>query len=87
MDRMIRRWNWRFLAALGLGLCLVAMLVHPALAHGSPVAAFVLLPMILFGLVLVPLFFWPPSGLGQRVAARPAYRTNLFQRPPPSCKN
>lgn len=70
MDRIHRSLSWRLLAALGLGLCLVVLFVQPAPAHNTPMAAFVvLLPIILFGLVLIPRSLWPSSDLDQRFAA------------------
>ncbi|HEX4005877.1 MAG TPA: hypothetical protein VHX60_06860 [Acidobacteriaceae bacterium] len=81
------RHNWQTIAALGLALCLMAVLLHPAPAHGTPLAGFVLLPVILFGLVLVPRSLWPAAELDQQCAAPILCRANLFERPPPSCKN
>jgi hypothetical protein len=87
MDRPCRRLNWQVLAVFGLALCLVALLLHPAPAHNTPIAAFVLLSLLLFGLVLVPRSLWPLTGLDQRFAAPVFCRSDLFQRPPPSSKN
>jgi hypothetical protein len=87
MDRNHRSSNWRLSAILGLVVWLVVISVHPASAHISPMAAFVFLPIFLFGLILVPRSFWPSSDLGQQVPARSPYRRIRFQRPPPSCKN
>jgi len=49
MVERYRKLNWRLLAVLGLAMCLVALLVHPGPAHNTPIAAFILLPVILFG--------------------------------------
>lgn len=81
------RHNWRTLAALGLALCLVALVLHPLPAHGPALAGFILLPVLLFGLVLTPWSLWPAADLEQRVAAPVLCRAHLFQRPPPSRTN
>jgi hypothetical protein len=81
------RHNWQPFAALGLAFCLVALLLHPMPAHGPALAGFVLLPVLLFGLVVVPRSLWPAAELDQNFAAPILCRANLFQRPPPSCKN
>ena len=87
MNRINQRSSWLLLTALLLAVCVVALFVHSAPAHNPPLAAFVLLPVILFGLVLVPHSLWPSSDLDQRFSLAILCRTNLFQRPPPSCKN
>ncbi|HEY6446052.1 MAG TPA: hypothetical protein VIY53_06305 [Acidobacteriaceae bacterium] len=75
------------MAALGLALCLVLLLLHPAPANGAAFAAVLLLPVSLFGLVLLPRSLWPASDLEQRFALPILCRVSLFQRPPPSRKN
>jgi hypothetical protein len=87
MDRPYRRLHWHLLVVLGLALCLVALLLHPAAVHNTPPATFILLPVLLFGLVLVPRSLWPSTDLNQRFAAPVHCRSDLFQRPPPSPKN
>ena len=72
------------LAAVGIGLCLLAVLVHPAPAHTPALAAFILLPVVLFGLILVPRSLWPCRNVEQPVALAVRGRTSLFQRPPPN---
>jgi hypothetical protein len=74
------------MAAVGLALCLVLLLLHPSPAGGAGFAAVLLLPVSLFGLVLVPRSLWPASGLEQRFAVPILCRASLFQRPPPSRK-
>lgn len=81
------RHNWRTMAAAGLALCLVLLLIHPAPVNGAALSAFLLLPVFLFGLVLAPLSLWPASDWEQRFAAPVLCRANLFQRPPPSREN
>jgi hypothetical protein len=81
------RHNWQILAALGLALCLVALMVHPLDAHAPVLSAFVLLPVVLFGLVVVPRSLWPAADLEQRFALPVLCRAQLFERPPPSRKN
>ena len=71
------------LIALGIGLCLLALLAHPAPAHAPALAAFVLLPVVLFGLILVPRSLWPCCDLEQALALEVRTPTTLFQRPPP----
>lgn len=78
----IARWP-KFVIA-GITICLLAFLLHPAPALGSLLAAFVLIPVLLFGLVLVPCSLWPSRDLDQRFALAVCCRTNLFQRPPPT---
>lgn len=77
------RLNWRIFAALGLALCLLALLVHPAPAQGAVLAAFVLLPVFLFGLLPAPRPLWPPADPERRSAGTVLCRAGLFQRPPP----
>ncbi len=84
--RFLRR-NWRTIVVLGMALGLLALLLHPVVTHGPALAAFVLLPVLLFGLVLAPLSLWPAGDLEQRWVAPVLCRAHLFQRPPPSCKN
>jgi hypothetical protein len=74
-------------AALGMALCLLALLLHPAPVHGAALAGFVLLPVVLFGLVLVPRSLWPAADLDQIFAAPVLCRADLFQRPPPFGKS
>lgn len=75
------------MAGVGLALCLVLLLLHPAPVHGGAVSAVLLLPVFLFGLVLVPRSLWPASDLEQRFALPILCRASLFQRPPPFRKN
>jgi hypothetical protein len=83
----ILRHNWQAFAALGLALCLVALTLHSAGTHAPALSAFVLLPVVLFGLVLVPRSLWPAADLEQRFALPVLCRAQLFERPPPSRKN
>lgn len=88
MDRTNhQQLNWRLFAALSLAVCLLLLAFHPAPAHSASLAAFVLLPVLLFGLVLVPISLWPAFDLDQHFVALPVCRANLFERPPPSGKN
>lgn len=79
------RLHWRSFAALAVSFCLLALvLMHPA---GSPeplLAAFVLLPVVLFGLVVVPRSFWPAADFSHPVPLSVRARASLFQRPPPN---
>jgi hypothetical protein len=73
--------NWKLLAALGLLLCLLALLAHPV--HALSSAALLVLPALLFGLVPLPRSLGP--FLAPEQARRPRYfgLATLFQRPPP----
>jgi hypothetical protein len=81
------RHNWQIFAALGLALCLVVLMMHPAGTHAPVLSAMVLLPVMLFGLVLVPRSLWPAADFEQRSAVPVLCRAQLFERPPPSRKN
>ncbi len=87
MKRVDLRSNWQWLAALGLAICLLALLLHPVPAHDALLAAFVLFPVVFLGLVLVPQSLWPVSDLELRFVAPILCLANLFQRPPPSLKS
>jgi hypothetical protein len=71
------------LAALGAGLLLLALAVHPATAMVGVAAAMVLLPVALFGFVLIPLALGAVDAHEPRVARLVLVRARLFQRPPP----
>lgn len=78
------RWQ-KFLIA-GLAVCLLGLLLHPSLAQSAVVAALVLFPVLLFGLIPVPRSLWPRRDLDHRFALSVLSRTTLFQRPPPSSR-
>jgi hypothetical protein len=74
----------RKLALAGLSICLLALAVHPAAAGGiAALAAIVLPPVLLFGLVLVPQSLWPWTDLDPCCPAPILCRAGLFVRPPP----
>jgi len=81
MTRALQNRNWKLFAAIGLLLCLVALLAHPAQAL-SPLAL-LLLPVLLFGLVPVPRSLWAVRPSEHARAPRWLARAALFQRPPP----
>jgi len=78
--------NWKKLgAAAGICLGLIGLLLlvaHPA-AVTALVAAFVLLPVVLFGIVAVPRSLWPALDLEAAFTAPIPVRARLFERPPP----
>lgn len=74
--------SWRSLAALGAVVLLLALAVHPATA-AVVMAAVVLLPVALFGSVLVPLSLDPRTNRDPQAAQPVLVRARLFQRPPP----
>jgi hypothetical protein len=76
--------NWRTLAALVLAICLVALVVHPTAAGFAALAALVLVPVALLGLVEVPRSLWPALDLELALAVSVLPRASLFQRPPPA---
>ena len=77
--------NWQKLAALGLALCLLALaLLHPVTPQAPVLAAMVLLPVVLFGLIVVPRSLWPTADLDPPVPVPVRARAYLFQRPPPN---
>ena len=87
---MVRRrdkFDWQKLAVLSVAFCLPLLLLHPLPAHGPAVAAFVLLPVVLFGLVVVPRSLFPAADLDQRFALPILTRADRFQRPPPALEN
>lgn len=85
MNRNAPAWTWQKVAAFGLALCLLALvLLHPATPHTPLLAAVVLLPVVLFGLVAVPRTLWPAADLDPLTPVPLRARAQLFQRPPPN---
>jgi hypothetical protein len=79
------QFAWQKLAALGLALCLFALvLLHPVSPQAPVLAAVILLPVVLFGLVAVPRSLWPAADLDPLVSIPVRARAHLFQRPPPN---
>jgi len=76
--------SWRSLVALGALVALLALVLHPAVSTAALAAAVVvLLPVTLFGFVLVPLVVGPAVDWEPRLAVPVPVRARLFQRPPP----
>ncbi len=73
----------RKLAAFGLAICLIALVLHPTAAAAVALAAFILLPVALFGLVLAPRSLWPVADPAPHFALSVFWLAELFQRPPP----
>jgi len=76
------RLTWQRLAAMGMAILLLALVVHPA-ASVALAAALVLTPLLLFGLITIPRSLWPAADLEPGFVAPIRGRTALFQRPPP----
>jgi hypothetical protein len=77
--------SWQKLAALGLALCLLALaLLHPVAPQAPVLAAVILLPVVLFGLVAVPRSLWRAADLDSLTPLPVRARAQLFQRPPPN---
>lgn len=70
------------LAAIGMAICLLMLVVYPAAGVGMA-TALILTPVLLFGLVTVPRSLWPAANPDQRFVSAVLGRTGLFQRPPP----
>jgi len=89
LSRAIPVWNWRKAAALCVALSLFVLalfapvLLHPVSPHASVLAFLILLPVVLFGLVVVPRSLWPAADLDPLLPVTPRARASLFQRPPP----
>jgi len=81
-----RRFNWQPLAAIGLLLCVLALASHPVSAVAIQLCSFILLPVFLFGLILMPRFFWPARD-DQQFQTLVLNHAVLFQRPPPFSNN
>lgn len=76
--------RWRGLVALGALVAVLALVLHPAVSTAALAAAVVvLLPVALFGFVLVPLAEGPAMDWEPRLAVPVLVRAGLFQRPPP----
>ena len=75
--------RWQKVVIAGLTVCLLALLLLHGPVQGLVLAAVVLFPVLLFGLVPVPGSLWPLCRLEQRFALPIRCRTTLFQRPPP----
>jgi hypothetical protein len=74
--------TWHKLAAVGVAIGLLLLVVHPA-AGVALAAALVLTPVLLFGLVLTPRSLWPAANLENRFVTPVLGLAGLFQRPPP----
>ena len=84
MNRSISAWTWQRLAAFVLAVCLLALVLSHPLSPAAPLlAAIVLLPVVLFGLVIVPRSLWPAADLDSLASVSVRARAPLFQRPPP----
>jgi hypothetical protein len=78
-------WNWRKAAALFAVFSVLALLLlHPVAPIAPLLAAVVLLPVVLFGLVAVPRSLWPAADLNSLAVIPVRARAHLFQRPPPN---
>jgi hypothetical protein len=77
------RFGSNKLAAVSMGIVLLALVVQPA-ASIALAAALILTPVFLFGLVAAPRSLWPAADLEQPVVPRVLARATLFQRPPPA---
>jgi hypothetical protein len=76
--------NWQKLAVLSLAVCLLALaLLHPIAPQAPVLAAVILLPVVLFGLVAVPRSLWPAADFDPLATIPVRARAHLFQRPPP----
>jgi hypothetical protein len=85
MNRGTPASKWYRLAALGLALGLLALaLLHPLAPQAPVLAAVMLLPVVLFGLVDVPRSLWRTADLDPLVPLPVRARAQLFQRPPPN---
>jgi hypothetical protein len=78
------RLHWHKLAAVGMAICLLALVLHPTAVGVAALAAVVLAPVLLFGLVLVPWSLWPVADLDSHCVPAAPCRAALWQRPPPS---
>ncbi|MGA7521357.1 MAG: hypothetical protein WBW84_02685 [Acidobacteriaceae bacterium] len=83
MSELTHPLSWRTLAGLGAVLLLLVLAVHPATAMVGVAAAMVLLPVALFGCVLVPWSLGAVDVPESRVARPVLVRARLFERPPP----
>ena len=83
MTPSLQTSSLRKLAAFGLAICLVALALHPTAASAAALAAFILLPVALFGLVLTPRSLWPVADPAPHFALPVFWLAELFQRPPP----
>jgi hypothetical protein len=85
---MLRRrgqFGWQELAVMGVALGLLVLAVlHPLGPQAPVLAAVVLLPVVLFGLVLVPRSLWPAADFEFLAPVPVRARAQLFQRPPPN---
>ncbi len=83
MSSSVQTSSLRKLAAFGLAICLVALVLHPTAASAAAMAAFILLPVALFGLVLAPRSLWPVVDPAPQLALPVFWLAELFQRPSP----
>lgn len=78
-----RRLRVAVLVIATVSLLLLLLAVHAADHHGVALACFVLLPIFLFGRVVVQDRLWRVSPASDKLYDSTAPRPSLFQRPPP----
>ncbi len=77
-----RRQRMLVLIVLVVSL-LFLLLAHAGSAHNAPVLCFVLVPIFLFGSVVLLPLVWLTSSTTSDHSVPPPARPSLFQRPPP----
>lgn len=72
----------QILKALGIALCLLLLTAQP-MAAVALATALILMPVLLFGLIVVPRSLWPAADPDQHFVESAFGRAELLQRPPP----
>jgi hypothetical protein len=79
-----RRFCAAVLLIVAVSLLLLLLIAHPADPHGLAVIGFVLIPVFLFGRVVIEDTMWPVDPKDDGRYCPVPDRPSLFQRPPPS---
>jgi hypothetical protein len=79
-----RRFRAAVLLMATLSLLLLLLVAHPADHHSFTVVGFILIPVFLFGHIIVEDTVWPTNVESDRRHFLILARPSLFQRPPPS---
>ena len=82
--KQLRRFRAAVLLMATVSLLLLLLVAHPADHHDFTVIGFVLIPVFLFGRVVIEDTMWPTNDASNGRHLPILARSSLFQRPPPS---
>lgn len=82
-----RRFQATVLLVATVSLLFLLLSAHPADHHGLALVGFVLIPIFLFGSVVIEDTMWLMAPGSDECHSPVPTRPSLFQRPPPSISN